>query len=259
MTAGVPLLVSDLGRPERFLYMLRMFKVTSPMSVGSWILAAMGPAAAGAAVGRPARHLPAAGAGRRGGGRPARPGPGHLHRRPGRRHGRAGVARGAAASCRSCSPAAPPPAPGRPRVLSTPAADAGPARRLVVTGAAARAGRPPRRWSGAWASWASPTTRARPAAWPAWPRRARPAGPGWSPLGGRRRRAVTAAGAALVLAGSACERWAVYKAGFQSARDPRYIVEPQRARMAEREREQLKQIRAVRAVSEHCRGFARPA
>jgi hypothetical protein len=29
-----------------------------------------------------------------------------------------------------------------------------------------------------------------------------------------------------------------YKAGFQSARDPRYIVEPQRARLVEREREQ---------------------
>ena len=50
VTAGVPLLVSDLGRPERFPYMLRMLKVTSPLSVGSWILAAMGPAAAGAAV-----------------------------------------------------------------------------------------------------------------------------------------------------------------------------------------------------------------
>jgi len=34
-----PLLISDLGRPERFLNMLRVFKVTSPMSVGSWILA----------------------------------------------------------------------------------------------------------------------------------------------------------------------------------------------------------------------------
>ena len=32
------LLISDLGRPERFLKMLRVFKVTSPMSVGSWIL-----------------------------------------------------------------------------------------------------------------------------------------------------------------------------------------------------------------------------
>ena len=33
------LLISDLGRPERFLNMLRVFQVTSPMSVGSWILA----------------------------------------------------------------------------------------------------------------------------------------------------------------------------------------------------------------------------
>jgi hypothetical protein len=32
------LLTSDLGRPARFVNMLRMFKVTSPMSVGSWIL-----------------------------------------------------------------------------------------------------------------------------------------------------------------------------------------------------------------------------
>ncbi|MFZ0089624.1 MAG: NrfD/PsrC family molybdoenzyme membrane anchor subunit [Solirubrobacteraceae bacterium] len=32
------LLISDLGRPRRFLNMLRLFKVTSPMSVGSWIL-----------------------------------------------------------------------------------------------------------------------------------------------------------------------------------------------------------------------------
>ncbi len=42
--AGVSpvLLISDLGRPERFFNMLRVFKVTSPMSVGSWILAANG-------------------------------------------------------------------------------------------------------------------------------------------------------------------------------------------------------------------------
>jgi formate-dependent nitrite reductase membrane component NrfD len=36
------LLISDLGRPARFLNMLRMFKVTSPMSVGSWILSVNG-------------------------------------------------------------------------------------------------------------------------------------------------------------------------------------------------------------------------
>jgi formate-dependent nitrite reductase membrane component NrfD len=33
-------LIADLGRPERFLNMLRVFKVRSPMSVGSWILVA---------------------------------------------------------------------------------------------------------------------------------------------------------------------------------------------------------------------------
>lgn len=32
------LLIHDLGRPERFLYMLRVFRPTSPMNVGSWIL-----------------------------------------------------------------------------------------------------------------------------------------------------------------------------------------------------------------------------
>jgi formate-dependent nitrite reductase membrane component NrfD len=31
-----PLLIKDLGRPERFLHMLRVFKVKSPMSMGTW-------------------------------------------------------------------------------------------------------------------------------------------------------------------------------------------------------------------------------
>jgi hypothetical protein len=51
--------------------------------------------------------------------------------------------------------------------------------------------------------------------------------------------ALAGAGAVLVLAGSACERWAVYKAGFQSVRDPKYVVAPQRARLAERGGEQV--------------------
>jgi formate-dependent nitrite reductase membrane component NrfD len=43
-------LVHDLGRPDRFLHMLRVFKPTSPMSVGSWLLAAYGPVAGAAAL-----------------------------------------------------------------------------------------------------------------------------------------------------------------------------------------------------------------
>jgi formate-dependent nitrite reductase membrane component NrfD len=39
-----PLLISDLGRPRRFLTMLRVIKLRSPMSVGAWVLAAFTPA-----------------------------------------------------------------------------------------------------------------------------------------------------------------------------------------------------------------------
>jgi formate-dependent nitrite reductase membrane component NrfD len=46
-----PLLIADLGVPRRFLNMLRVFKVTSPMSVGSWILSVVG-----AALGVSAAH-----------------------------------------------------------------------------------------------------------------------------------------------------------------------------------------------------------
>jgi formate-dependent nitrite reductase membrane component NrfD len=41
-----PLLISDLGRPERFLNMLRVFKLQSPMSVGAWTLVAFSTATA---------------------------------------------------------------------------------------------------------------------------------------------------------------------------------------------------------------------
>lgn len=44
-------LIHDLGRPERFLNMLRVFKPTSPMSVGVWLLAIYAPLTAGAAAG----------------------------------------------------------------------------------------------------------------------------------------------------------------------------------------------------------------
>ena len=37
-----PLLVVDLGRPARFHHMLRVFKLSSPLSVGTWILSGFG-------------------------------------------------------------------------------------------------------------------------------------------------------------------------------------------------------------------------
>ena len=48
--ASPPLLIADLGRPERFHRMLRVIKPTSPMSLGSWVLGASSTAIAFANV-----------------------------------------------------------------------------------------------------------------------------------------------------------------------------------------------------------------
>jgi len=55
-------LVVDLGRPERFLNMLRVFKPSSPMSVGSWLLSGFGGAATASAACAVTGRLPKAGA-----------------------------------------------------------------------------------------------------------------------------------------------------------------------------------------------------
>ncbi|MEW1751621.1 NrfD/PsrC family molybdoenzyme membrane anchor subunit [Streptomyces angustmyceticus] len=55
-------LVNDLGRPGRFVHMLRVFKPTSPMSMGSWLLGGYGPAAGAAALCAVTGRLPRAGA-----------------------------------------------------------------------------------------------------------------------------------------------------------------------------------------------------
>src|SRR5205823_11154878 len=47
---GTAFLIEDLGRPGRFLNMLRVFRPTSPLSVGSWVLAPAAVLSAGSAV-----------------------------------------------------------------------------------------------------------------------------------------------------------------------------------------------------------------
>ena len=47
---GTGFLIAELGRPERFLHMLRVAKLTSPMSMGSWLLAAHASLAGAAAA-----------------------------------------------------------------------------------------------------------------------------------------------------------------------------------------------------------------
>jgi Polysulphide reductase, NrfD len=49
-TLSAPLLIADLGRPERFLNMLRVLKPQSPMSVGAWILSGFGATTTAAAI-----------------------------------------------------------------------------------------------------------------------------------------------------------------------------------------------------------------
>jgi hypothetical protein len=49
-TISGALLVADLGRPSRFLHMLRVFRPTSPMNMGAWILSGAAPTAIAAGL-----------------------------------------------------------------------------------------------------------------------------------------------------------------------------------------------------------------
>ncbi|HWC48866.1 MAG TPA: hypothetical protein VG448_08295, partial [Solirubrobacterales bacterium] len=48
-------------------------------------------------------------------------------------------------------------------------------------------------------------------------------------MSNRRRSLLSMAGGSLLLAGSVCKRWSVFKAGFQSAEDPSQTIRTQRA------------------------------
>lgn len=223
------LLVSDLGRPARFLNMLRVFKTSSPMSVGSWILTGAGPAITAAAahdvlgIGpRPAGR--AAGAAAALLGMPLATYTGALlantsvpvwhearFELPFMFGGSALASAGAAAAVAT-----------RPR-------DAAPARRLALGGALLEGAasqlmkhrlgglaKPYKSGRCGWISRAAMTLTT--------------AGAATTFLGGRRSRPLAVAGGAATLAGSLLERWSVFHAGFQSARNPEYTVGPQRER-----------------------------
>jgi len=77
---------------------------------------------------------------------------------------------------------------------------------------------------------AEPYHEGRAGRYAAWAKRCTIAGAATMALG-RRRRVVAVAGGALVLAGGLLERWAVFRAGFQSAQRPADTVRPQRERV----------------------------
>jgi formate-dependent nitrite reductase membrane component NrfD len=226
------LLVSDLGRPERFLNMLRVFKVTSPMSVGSWILFVSSGASTTAAtlelLGalRPARWLAEA--------LSFVTGP-PLATYTGALLANTAIpvwseARDELPWLFGASAAA---SAGATAAMVTPAAAAGPARRAAVAGVAAELGlvRLMRRRLGFVGEVYELGEAGRYARVS---KVCAAAGAGLLALRGRRSRPAAVVGGALVLAGEVALRWSVFKAGFQSARDPRYTVLPQRKRIEER-------------------------
>jgi hypothetical protein len=229
VTISPALLMADLGRPARFLNMLRLLKVTSPMSVGSWVLAgsglSIGVASVNAWTGMLAR--PAAVA------RPLAA----LLGLPLSTYTAALVANtavpvwhearrelpfvfGAGAALSA----------GAVAVCLTPPRHAAPARRLAVAAAVGELG-----------SKALMHRRLGPLGTPY---REGPAstldglsqacvagGALLLAARGRRSRLAAVTAGALMSGGGLCARWSVFKAGFASAADPSYTVAPQRARI----------------------------
>jgi hypothetical protein len=119
---------------------------------------------------------------------------------------------------------------GAAAAILTPPSHARPARRLAVTGAAVEVGamQVMQRRLGDLAEpyRDGPCGRCSGAA-----RALTTAGAAALGLAAGRSRLAALAGGAAVLSGAVLERWAVFKAGFQSARDPRYTVAPQRGRI----------------------------
>jgi formate-dependent nitrite reductase membrane component NrfD len=226
------LLISDLGRPERFLNMLRVFKVTSPMSVGSWILFLSSGSSALAAVlqrlgiAKPVKMLAE--------GTSFATGP------PLATYTATLIANTAIpvwSEARDELPwlfgASAAASAGAAATLVTPCTAAGPARRAAIGGVAAelalvqamekRLGFVGEVYKQGEAGRFLRISKVCSAA-----------GAGLLALRGRRSRLAAGAGGALVLAGELALRWSVFKAGFQSARDPRYTVLPQRERLEEK-------------------------
>ena len=223
---SIPLLVADLGRPERFANMLRVAKPTSPMSMGSWLLSGFVPASTVAAATQVTGRWPRLG--RWAGTVAGVLGPGMAT------YTAVLVADTAIPAWHEAGQVLPfvfagssAAAAGGVAMALAPPAAAGPARRLAVTGALLELG-------------ASRVMEERlgPAGEPyrggqagrlARAARAATAGGALLTLAGRRRAAALPA-AALLATGSLLTRMAVFKAGVESAADPAATIAPQRQR-----------------------------
>jgi hypothetical protein len=235
---GMAGLVADLGRPARFVNMLRVFKVTSPMSVGSWLLSAYVPAAGTAAACAFTGRLPRVGAAATAGAALLAPGLAAYTAAlitdtavPAWHEGYREmpfVFTGSAAM-----------AAGGFGLLAAPPGESQPARALALFGVGTEA-----------IAFERMTRRAGLAAEPyrsgrggAYIRAGQAlsvlgmagALAGWpGATGGKRGRVISALAGGSLLAASAATRWGIFHAGLASARDPRYTVVPQRERLRSR-------------------------
>ncbi|MGH2856338.1 MAG: NrfD/PsrC family molybdoenzyme membrane anchor subunit [Solirubrobacteraceae bacterium] len=244
IAASPALLISDLGRPSRFYNMLRVFKLSSPMSVGSWLLSANGAATGLATFALVTGRLPRAG-------RAARAAAAVLGMplttytavliadtavpfwHEGRRElpfvfgGSSAAGAGALAA------------------LLTPPEHAGPARALAIVGSVIEGtasvllqrrlgelAQPLRSGTaGKLALAAKGMVTVGAALVGAGAVRVRTARSA-AERAGLTRGGIARAGAALVLAGETVDRYSIFRAGFQSAADPEQTVGPQRRRLA---------------------------
>lgn len=242
---GTVALVADLGRPERFHHMLRTFKPSSPMNLGSWLLGAFGTSIGIAAVNEIDR------------GTNSRLPLGPLRRLLRWLEAPAGVAGGIFAApvasytavllgdtavptwhasrdhlpyvfVSSAAMAA-----GGMAMVTTPVDQARPARVLAgmgVLGEGAalwlmrRAMHPAER---------EPLETGGPGRKMRYAERLALAG-GLGALAAGRSRAIAAIGGCALLAASAFARFGMMEAGINSTKDPRHTIEPQKARLAQR-------------------------
>lgn len=224
---GVLALVHDLGRPARFFNMLRVFKPSSPLSVGSWILAPFGFLSTVSAASEVTGMLPRVG------------------RMSGIGAGLLGPALSTYTAVLLADTAVPswhaayPELPflfggsaltsgGGLGVLAAPCAEAGPARRAALAGAAielAASQRVERRLGLV----GEPYRTGSPAVLLKTGRALTLLGSALAVLG-RRSRPAAALGGAAMLAAGVCTRFGVFQAGIASVKDPKYTVVPQRER-----------------------------
>ncbi len=230
---GTVALVHDLGRPERFLHMLRVLKPTSPLSVGSWILAPFTGLAAAAAGSNVTGLVPRVG--RLAGVGAAALGPGLAT------YTAALISNTAVPAWHEGYREMPfifagsgATAAGGLAIVFTPTAQAGPARRMLATGAVMElvAAETLTRRVGLMAE---PYRTGRPGTLMRTARVVTAVAGGAALLAGGRSRTVSVLAGAACVAASAMTRFGIFRAGVASALDPKYTVLPQKERIRERQ------------------------